>query len=128
MTNIYGTNSKTWNCIENCNAECCGVVPIPTQKYRIFKRKIKKKIREIMILRDHTVLMTEDCSCPFLDDNHKCSIYEHRPMICKLYGTSNKLPCPYVDINGNKRTEEDIIKTKELIKSQDKVRMDMLKL
>lgn len=118
---------KTWSCIDGCNAECCGIVPIPIQTYNRLKNKIKKQIMETMRLRGHIISMTKDCSCVFLDDNHKCIIYNHRPMICKLYGTTEELPCPYIDINGNRRTEEDIIKIKELIRLQNKTRADKLK-
>ena len=114
-----------WKCVESCNAECCGIVPMPIQKYNIFKRKIKKKIIDNMRLGNNIVLITKDGSCAFLNNN-KCSIYDNRPMICKLYGTIEKLQCPYVDINGNKRTDQEIIATKELIKSQDKDRIDII--
>lgn len=80
-----------------------------------------------MKLKGHIVLMTDDLSCAFLDNNYRCSIYDHRPMICKIYGTTEKLPCPYIDTNGNKRTGEDVVKTKELIRIQDKIRMNMIK-
>lgn len=114
-----------WKCMENCNAECCGIVPIPVQKYNIFKRKIKKKIIDTMRLRNDIVLLTKDGSCAFLN-GHKCSIYDNRPMICKLYGTIEQLQCPYVDIHGNKRTDQEIVAAKELIKLQDKSRIDII--
>lgn len=118
---------EIWKCIDGCKSECCGIVPMPIQTYNTFKRRVKKKIVDIMKLNGHVVLMTDDMSCAFLDNNYRCSIYDHRPMICKIYGTTEKLPCPYIDTNGNKRTDEDVIKTKELIKIQDKIRMDMIK-
>jgi Fe-S-cluster containining protein len=114
-----------WKCITDCNNECCGIVPIPIQKYNIFKRKIKKKIVDTMRLEGHIVLMTEDGSCAFLNDK-ECSIYNNRPMICKLYGTIERLQCPYVDIHGKQRTDKEIIVTKKLIDSQTKDRIDIV--
>ncbi len=114
-----------WKCITDCKAECCGIVPIPIQKYNIFKRKIKKKIIDTMKYENHIVLITKDGSCAFLNNN-ECSIYDNRPIICKLYGTIEKLPCPYVDMDGNKRTEEDITAAKKLIRQQDKERIDLI--
>lgn len=114
-----------WKCVENCNAECCGIVPMSIKKYNIFKRKIKKKIIDNMRLGNNIVLITKDGSCVFLDNN-KCSIYDNRPMICKLYGTIEKLQCPYIDICGNKRNDQEIIAAKELIKSHDKDRIDII--
>lgn len=116
-----------WKCIDGCDAECCGMAPMPISTYNIFKRKIKKRIIDIMKLRGHIVLMTEDASCAFLDSKRKCSIYEHRPKICKSYGVIEELQCPYIDINGNRRIDQEVIATKELIKLQNKIRIDMLK-
>jgi len=116
-----------WRCITGCRAECCGIVPMPIQTYNIFKRKIRKRIIDTMKLKGHIILMTEDASCVFLDNNHKCSIYEHRPKTCKSYGMIDELQCPYIDIRGNRRTEQDAITTKELITLQNKIRIDMIK-
>lgn len=118
---------ETWKCIDDCNAACCGIVHMPIQTYNIFKRKIKKRIIDTMKFKGHIVLMTEDVSCVFLDNYHKCLIYEHRPKLCKLYGTIEELQCPYIDINGNRRTEEDVIKMKELIALQNEIRINMIK-
>lgn len=114
-----------WKCKIGCSAECCSIVPIPIQKYNIFRRKIRKKIVDTMRLGGNIVLMTEDGSCVFLNDR-TCSIYNNRPMTCKIYGTVDKLQCSYVDMNGNKRSDEETIVTKELVHSQYKDRMDII--
>ena len=31
-------------------------------------------------------------SCPHLVDG-KCAVYENRPLVCRIYGTSETLPC-----------------------------------
>lgn len=34
--------------------------------------------------------------CPFLDDKgdgHGCGIYENRPLVCRIFGASELLPC-----------------------------------
>lgn len=33
--------------------------------------------------------------CDHLSADHKCTIYSHRPTICRLYGLSEKLKCPF---------------------------------
>lgn len=33
--------------------------------------------------------------CPMLDVNNKCSIYENRPFICRVYGLSKRLKCEH---------------------------------
>ena len=34
-----------------------------------------------------------DGRCPYLDESGKCSIYERRPLVCRLFGTSELLKC-----------------------------------
>jgi Fe-S-cluster containining protein len=88
-------------------------------KNRILKLKIKK-----------------DGRCIFLDDNHRCEIYDIRPKICKIFPlwairlTSNKIKVIRHDsetrcgfLKSNYRNEEDVEKlmTKEEIKYVQKI-------
>ncbi len=35
-------------------------------------------------------------SCPYLDlKTKRCTVYERRPLICRLYGMTEELPCPF---------------------------------
>lgn len=34
-------------------------------------------------------------TCSALDDDHRCRIYEHRPMLCRVYGVAEGLQCPH---------------------------------
>lgn len=36
----------------------------------------------------------DDLTCPFLQDD-KCSIYDDRPLICRMYGSAEKLQCEH---------------------------------
>lgn len=36
----------------------------------------------------------ETLTCPMLKD-HRCSVYELRPMICRLWGIVESMPCPW---------------------------------
>ena len=33
--------------------------------------------------------------CPYLDTNKRCTIYEVRPAICRLYGVVQAMQCPH---------------------------------
>lgn len=33
--------------------------------------------------------------CDKLDIFQRCSIYEHRPLVCRMYGASERLECPF---------------------------------
>jgi Fe-S-cluster containining protein len=34
-------------------------------------------------------------TCDYLTEDQRCSVYEARPFICRLYGASGELPCDY---------------------------------
>jgi Fe-S-cluster containining protein len=38
-------------------------------------------------------LALANLSCPHLGDNG-CEVYAERPLICRLFGTTSRLPCP----------------------------------
>ena len=90
MLNTYkqGIYNFTDNgkCIECGN--CCSRYLLMTQKEintiskYIQRKKIKQQIHSVNVLSGKVF----DATCPFLDDtkpNHKCTIYEIRPQICR---------------------------------------------
>ena len=102
-----------FKCLENCG-ECCSVFPISKKLYEKNKNKIQQqpeKITEIDF--EKIVPITKDLKCVFLTKENKCAIYDERPEICKLYGISERLPCPYLKPDGKKRTPA---KTKRILR------------
>lgn len=84
---------KNNECSRCCN--CCGAV-LPLSKDEILKmQSLYKNKKEIKELVDDNCSMTYGpdgkpdkvfLMCPFVDvKNHRCSIYEDRPKICRLY-------------------------------------------
>jgi Fe-S-cluster containining protein len=43
--------------------------------------------------------------CPYITAEHRCEVYELRPLICRLMGVVGKMLCPY--------SRAEIILTKE---------------
>lgn len=75
----------TFKCIPGCT-DCCGPVPISKLEmedvyahYKIKRGKLRSELH-----------------CPY-ECKEGCAIYEHRPLICRLFGTANddKLKCPH---------------------------------
>ena len=69
-----------------CNGECskCGqccsaFLPLTRTEFKRLRKLAKKQ--GIYVHEGADV----DCTCPFLDGNNRCSIYEDRPMICRLF-------------------------------------------
>jgi Fe-S-cluster containining protein len=48
----------------------------------------------------------EDYWCPALRDR-RCTVYEDRPTICRLWGATTTMPCPHGCTPGNPMTQEE---------------------
>lgn len=74
-------------CKENCSA-CCGVIIFAKAEWDQIADK-----REV----SQEALDEFNLTCPYVNEQNKCDIYEQRPMICRLMGASNEfgLKCPY---------------------------------
>lgn len=74
-----------FKCIEGCT-DCCGPVPASREE----KRKaplLAGTADQIENLVDENVIAW--CAmCPYARPEHGCAIYEDRPFICRLFGTS----------------------------------------
>lgn len=66
-----------FKCIPGCH-DCCG--PIPFSKWEWEQVKDKRRATAI--------------DCPYIGKDG-CDIYKHRPIICRLFGTTPRLQCPY---------------------------------
>ena len=69
-------------CDDGCG-DCCGIAPCSEEEFE----KIKLYVREHKI-----VPVAQGIKCPLYIDG-KCSVYEVRPMICKVFGHSPPLAC-----------------------------------
>jgi len=70
-----------FECVDGCTA-CCGPVPFSEiEAERVGLEQIEG---------------STELTCPFVEDGG-CSVYEHRPFICRLFGTAPQVPalhCP----------------------------------
>jgi Fe-S-cluster containining protein len=62
------------------------------------------------------ILMDKNGVCPFLKKG-QCSIYAHRPQVCRDYGNIPELPCQYLYPEEAKAKQDERIKrsTKGLV-------------
>lgn len=89
-------------CDDGCGL-CCGVIVLRREEFRRIEALVK--VRGITPRRQGT-------RCPLYIDG-KCSIYEGRPDVCKLYGHVERLNCPR-GYNVNITREEEIIWQKHM--------------
>lgn len=105
-----------FQCKSDCNAGCCGNIPLSKRILKKYRKNIQRKYEKNLLDNDMIYPVTTDCRCIFLNKKYHCEIYKERPFVCKIYGTIEELPCPYININGDARTEDEIIRVKEEIK------------
>jgi Fe-S-cluster containining protein len=78
LEDIYN-KIPTLKCDPTCKGECCGPIAMTKSEWSKFKDK-----------KDH-----KNINCPYLIDG-KCSEYENRPFICRIFGTVEHglMKCP----------------------------------
>lgn len=90
-----------------CKGECwdsCGPIEMTPLEERILNERsvvIPPRAEALEVLR-----ATGDFTCPALVDR-RCSVYDVRPMICRVWGVSESLRCPYGCEAQSVLTDED---------------------
>lgn len=128
-----------FNCnryLKECNACCCGVVPIESGVYdrhrHLLHREVIHEFENIDVIDAvlpgyamATVPVTSDMICPFLQPNFQCAIHDHRPQVCRDYGTQRfdqsngaHLNCPMQKHDGTPRQPHEKKTIINTIKSQ----------
>jgi len=71
-----------FSCKEGCH-DCCGPVTASSDEVARLPEKSEQ---------EHDAALAE-FNCPYLGEQG-CEVYEERPLICRLFGTTPKLACP----------------------------------
>lgn len=72
----------TFECVPGCH-DCCG--PVTTSSEEMSRLPVKTDAEHAAAL--------EQFNCVHLGPNG-CTVYAERPLICRLFGTTPRLPCP----------------------------------
>ena len=97
-----------------CKADCCGVVTFTNEFLKMHRDKFQQQVVQWINKSEvEGTIITKNGTCIFLTKDFKCSIYEERPEICKLFGTGSGIKgeeevllfCPYAKPNGNPWSE-----------------------
>jgi len=99
-----------FDCLKNgCGkAVCCGNIGFTKECWDRNKQKVQVSNFVVTPLPSGDLFVeTPNNVCVFLDrQTKKCVIYEDRPNICKMYGTKEILPCPFLLPDGSPRPAE----------------------
>ena len=83
---FFRKHIPSFACKAGCH-DCCG--PVTTSPEEMANLPVKSSAA-------HEAALAE-MNCPHLGKNG-CQVYAERPLICRLFGTTPRLPCP----NGNR--------------------------
>ncbi|MEL3955069.1 YkgJ family cysteine cluster protein [Stenotrophomonas bentonitica] len=72
----------SFRCVVGCH-DCCG--PVTASSEEVARLPLKSDAEHAAAL--------EALSCPYLGANG-CEVYEERPLICRMFGTTPTLRCP----------------------------------
>ena len=72
----------SFECTPGCH-DCCG--PVTASSEEVARLPVKSDIQHEAALVEY--------NCPYLGVNG-CEVYDERPLICRLFGTTPHLPCP----------------------------------
>lgn len=95
------------NYLDKCHGKCCGVFPFDINFFNKWKHMAEVNYT-LHLFGKLVVAATSDNTCVFLKNN-KCSVYDDRPELCRLFGKSNDeiLQCPYQNCDGIQRTRQE---------------------
>jgi hypothetical protein len=73
----------SFDCVPGCH-DCCG--PVLTSSEEMSRLPRKSSSQRTAALASYR--------CPHLSEQG-CTVYAERPLICRLFGTTPRLPCPH---------------------------------
>lgn len=95
---FFRSRIPSFVCVPGCH-DCCG--PVKASSDEMARLPFISDV-------EHDAAM-DQLSCPHLGSNG-CQVYEDRPIICRLFGTTPKLACP------NGRRPDDMIDSRIEVK------------
>lgn len=80
-----------------CRGQCCTFAPMTRREFKSIRKKygIPPSSTLIEVTDNGAVMVVTDMesgTCAYLKDS-RCSVYEDRPGICRVYGDNDTFPC-----------------------------------
>jgi hypothetical protein len=83
LDELYAQVPTMLDCKGLCHRSC-GPAPCSTTERKRIERRAGKPLD-----------VTHDLTCTMLTNVGRCSVYGDRPMICRLWGATEEMPCPF---------------------------------
>jgi len=82
IVDLLREHIPSFKCVPGCH-DCCG--PVTTSSEEMSRLPVKTAA-------EHEAALNE-WNCVYLGPNG-CEVYEERPLICRVFGTTPRMPCP----------------------------------
>ncbi len=85
--------TENGKCTE-CGQCCSSLLPIAASEIKAIRKYIRKHYIKPFVHKGPVASPMIDLTCPFLNDskpNHKCMVYEVRPLICRIFICSKEM-------------------------------------
>lgn len=89
LNSIY-SKVPDFQCKEGC-WDCCGPIHWSPAEDVVIDDWLKQHGRKQRFINS----VADFLRCPYLDADDKCTIYEVRPIVCRLSGVVPEMPCEY---------------------------------
>ena len=100
----------SFECVPGCH-DCCGPVTTSTEEMARLPRKTAEEQEAALA----------ELNCVHLGPQG-CTVYEERPLICRLFGTTPRLPCPQgrgpeemIDPGAERLVHQFIVTTRQVL-------------
>lgn len=80
-----------------CKGLChdqCSIIPLTTAERSAIQTYTGRRVKTLPQVAHVVMRPTDDGACRYLK-RQRCTIYDVRPMICRLYGSADGLECPH---------------------------------
>lgn len=88
-----------------CKGKCqqyCGPITAYPREAEHFEKMTGKEFPDAF-----KVITSKTKTCPLLDPLGRCSVYQNRPIICRLWGVVPRMACPHGCVAERMLTEEE---------------------
>lgn len=82
------------NCIGKCHPSCGPISAFP-REVEYFEKQTGKKFPDAGKIIKAAIETGAPMECPHLNPLSQCDVYSNRPLICRLWGVVDGMPCPW---------------------------------
>jgi len=99
LTQLYSMVPPILNCKGHCHESCGPIAMTVAEWEHMGKPDVPHDEHDGYVYlpdrRTHILEGDNAPNCPLLDKENRCSVYDKRPTICRLWGSTDDLPCPW---------------------------------